>query len=179
MTLVLLFGCGRAGQTNYEEISGKVREILQIPTFQHVYRDIIYYGEEKKVLAIKVVDKRLLFSVDVVVKAGIDFTEGLSIVPGETPRSIDITLPHAKILLVDADEGSIRQFFEKTRGGGITLLDYYNEIEKAKERIRQDALDRDILFRAEENAKKLLQKFLELAGFETVRINFAESGEQE
>lgn len=174
--LVLFTGCDRFKRTNYEEIAGKVREILQIPTFEHVYRDIIYLDKDPRIIKTPGRKERLLFSIDVIVQAGIDFTEGLIISPGDDDRSINITLPHAKILLIDAKEDSINQFFFKSQRGDLTLLDYYSEIEKGKERILKDALDRDILFRAEENAKKLLLKFLELAGFETVRFFFAENG---
>ena len=174
--ILLTTACGRFRQINYEELTGKVREILEVPTFEQVYRDIIYYGEEKKLLAIKIVDKRLLFSMDVVVKAGIDFTEGLEVLPGDNAEAVTLVLPHAKILLIDADEASIHQYFVKNRGGDITLLDYYNEIDRTKERIRQDALNRGILFKAEENAVKLLRKFFGFAGFTDVEFEFKESG---
>ncbi len=59
-------------------------------------------------------------------------------------------------------------FLKENRRNPISRLEYYDEINRTKERIRQDALDRDILYRAEENARRLLKNFLQLAGFHTV-----------
>ncbi len=144
-----------------------IREILSLPTYEHIYRDIIYVGEEASFLMFKTVDTKLLFSIDVKVQAGIDLKKGIELVPGKN-GTITVHLPRAAILLVDADENSIHQYFLKERGKEITRLSYYDEISRQKEQIEKDAIDRNILFKAEENAKKLIKKFLTLAGFKNV-----------
>jgi hypothetical protein len=149
-----------------------------MPTFEHVYRDIIYLGEERKFLKIiPTMEKRLLFSINVHVQAGIDLTEGIEIIPGEKGE-IEVHLPPAKILVIDADEASINQYFASAWGGEIERLDYYDEIGAAKEDIRQDALRRGILANAEANGQKLLEKFLILAGYTDVRFKQLKTGDE-
>lgn len=163
-TVILFTTCGTDTDVIINDLETQVKEILELPTYEHVYRDIIYVGEEETFLMFTTVDKRVLFSIDVVVQAGIDFTEGLELIPGKE-KSITVRLPPAKILLIDADENSIHQYFVRERGGSVSRLDYYDEIDRQKETIRNDALERGILYKAEQTALKLIAQFLQMAGF--------------
>jgi hypothetical protein len=64
-----------------------------------------------------------------------------------------VLLPEPELLLVDADESSIREYFLKEFGKSIGRLDYYDEIERGKERVRKEAIGRGILVKAEQNAR--------------------------
>jgi ABC-type Fe3+-hydroxamate transport system substrate-binding protein len=162
--LFTISSCEDRTSVTVNEIETQIREILELPTYEHVYRDIIYVGEEATFLLFKTVDKQVLFSIDVVVQAGIDFTEGLHLIPGKD-KEITVRLPPAKILLIDAEEDSIHQYFIKERGEAVTRLEYYDEINRQKEKIREDAIQRGILYNAEQNAQQLITQFLRLAGF--------------
>jgi hypothetical protein len=173
---LLFTSCGVDETADFDTLENRVREILDLPTFEHVYRDIIYLGEEKKFLNfIPTMEKRLLFAIDVHVQAGIDLSDGIKLAPGEKGE-ITVYLPPAKILLIDADESSITQYFATAWGGEIERLDYYDEIGAAKEEIRTDAIRRGILTKAGENGQKLLTNFLNLAGFPTVRFEPLKTG---
>ncbi|HOV62449.1 MAG TPA: hypothetical protein PLG43_01040, partial [Spirochaetia bacterium] len=67
-------------------------------------------------------------------------------------------------------EGSIYQFFVREKGGRIERLEYYDEIEKSKARIREDAVKRGILIKAEGNVKKLITEFLTISGISDIRF---------
>ena len=113
---------------------------------------------------------QVLFSIDIRVQAGIDFSEGMLVRPNRDGKSVIVRLPQARVLLVDADESSITQYFVKESGGGIERLDYYDEIDRVKEEILADALGREILQKAEANARNLIIGLLTAAGFEEVRF---------
>jgi hypothetical protein len=162
-----LLACESSTPPPPNELEAHIREILTLPTYEHVYRDIIYVGEEAKFLGITTAEKKLLFSIDVVVQAGIDLSNGIEITPKQK-NTVEVKLPPPEILLIDADENSINQYFVKERGKSVSRLEYYDEIDRQKAVIREDALERNILVKAEENAKKLIEKFLSLAGFEEV-----------
>ncbi|RKX79044.1 MAG: DUF4230 domain-containing protein [Spirochaetes bacterium] len=168
-TIFLLAGCERASRITAEGLESRIKELLELPTVQYIYRDIVYLSEEERFLIFTTVDKRLLFSVNVVVVAGLDLKEGINVIPLQRGRA-RVELPPARILSVDADEGSIEQYFVKERGRAISRLEYYDEINRKKEDIRRDAIERNILFKAEENAKKLVRNFLHLAGFDEVEF---------
>ena len=172
--IVMSSGCADRRQRELDIVTRQIRSILEVPAYEHVYREVIYLGKEASFLGIRTQDKRLLFSVDMRVQAGIRLDRGFNI----TPRGIsavEVTLPPAEILLVDADEESIRQFFLLERGGSITHTEYYDEIEASKSAIREDALEGGILRKAEENARELIRGILSGAGYGDIR--FLEPGE--
>ena len=167
--LLLVSGCVQDGRRDVEEISTHIRSILELPTFEHIYRDVVFLDRERSFLIFKTMDAEVLFAIDVRIQAGIDLSEGFSV--NRTRREgITVTLPPAKILLADADETSIHQYFLKEIGGGISRLDYYDEISKKKTAIVEDAVERGILKRADENARSLIQGFLEYLKTEPVTV---------
>ena len=149
------------------DIKTHVRNILSLPTYEQVYRDIIYYGEEAKVLIFKVRDKKLLFSVNIRLQAGFDLSKGLKIEPLNR-HEVTVRLPKAELLSVDADESSIHEYFAYERGGEISRLEYYEVINANKEDIRKDALERGILENAERNGKQVIENLLLMAGYSKV-----------
>ena len=166
----LVFTCTQTREQDLSEIETQIKEILTLHTYEHVYRDIIYLDEQKTFLIFKGKGKkpRALFSINIRVQAGIDFTEGFRLYrDGENPGKIYVKMPQPRILLVDADENSIDEFFSREK---IGLIEASDEINIKKEQIREDALQRGILFKAEENAKKILGDFLRYSGFEEVEF---------
>ena len=81
-----------------------------------------------------------------------------------------MTVPAAEILLIDADESSIREYFVEERFAVISRLDYYDELDSSKTVIQEDALQRGILHQAEENAYGLIQTIFRSAGYDQVEI---------
>ena len=163
----LIASCAQTRIPDTEEVSRRVRSILELPTFEHVYRDVIFLDRERSFLIFKTMDTEVLFAIDVRIQAGIDLRNGLSI---ERVRGggLIVALPAPEILLADADESSIKQYFLKEVGGSISRLDYYDEINRKKTELIDDAIDRGILVRAEENARRLITSFLSSVGYTDV-----------
>jgi len=154
------------------EIERKVSAILELPTYEYKYRDVIYIADQASFLGFRHRDTQLLFSVEVVVQAGIDLRRGIEIEKSGL-AGLTIRLPEPEILLIDADEGAIVQYFKKEFGGQISRLDYYDEISRSKDRIRRDAVERGILDQARRNAEVLVRKLLATAGVESVDLQFS------
>lgn len=170
--IFLLFpGCAKNKPPAEEVLEASIRSISSVPACEQIYRDIVYIGEEQKLLFFKTVDKQLLFSIDIVVQAGIEDTGFIDINytgnrgAGGKPAVI-ISLPDSVILEVDADESSIEQFFIKEYGKEITRLEYYDEINRKKEEIKADAVKTGILERADNNIRNLIRNMMNLAGVE-------------
>ena len=166
-------GCTGNSQREIEEISSQIRSILELPTFEHIYRDVVFLDRERSFLIFKTMDAELLFAINVRIQAGIDLRDGFSVVRTRR-QGLTVQLPPAKILLADADEESIEQYFLKQVGGEISRLEYYDEINFKKEELIADAVARGILRRAGENARLLVQSFLENARGEPVTVVVAE-----
>ncbi len=171
LLICVLFACscGQNSRQEIEEISSHIRSILELPTFEHVYRDVVFLSRERTFLIFKTMDAEVLFSIDVRVQAGVDLRDGFS-VERKRGEGLTVTLPRAKIILADADEESIHQYFLKEVGGGISRLEYYDEINLKKDDLIQDAVKRGILQRANENARLLIKSFLENIRNENVTV---------
>ncbi len=165
---VLLSCSGDDGNSAAEALELSVRNILEIPAYEQIYRDIVYIGEEQKVLFFTTTDKRLLFSVDIKIQAGIRNADNIKIElsgkTGDGQKAARVYVPRSEILLVDADESSIEQYFIKEQGGDISRLDYYNEINAKKDDLVKTAIESGLLEKADSNVQKLIRGFLELSG---------------
>jgi len=169
------------GKQDAESPSGierRIRSILELPTYEHVYHNVIYIGEEARFLGIKHLDKRLLFSIDVTVKAGINLQKGISVTRTST-GALRVGLPPPEILMVDADESSIREYFAKEFGGKISRLEYYDEIDESKRRTVEDAVDREILDISGEYAKTMVENLLDSLVAGQSYVYFEPQGEQQ
>ena len=175
--VILVSGCepGKPlGIPSEEEIGRSISTILELPTYEYVYRDVIYIADQASFLGIRHRDTQLLFAVDVKIQAGINLQRGFSVEP-VSQGGLHITLPAPEILIVDADEATIHQYFKKEFGGEINRLDYYDEISNSKERITEDALKRGILDRAGGNAETLVRSVLSSLVAGEVRVSFSGS----
>lgn len=169
LILSVLISCTAQTTTSRPVIENQIRGILELPTIEFVYREVIYIGHEAKFLGFKHIDKRLLFSIDLIISAGLDLSKGIEI-RNITNGNIQIILPEPEILLVDADEGSIHQFFVKEWGEKVSRLDYYDKIVESKEEIVSDAIERGILIKAKNNAEEMILKIFSVDG--TTKVDF-------
>ncbi len=173
LLLSLLVSCTLHTTSSRPVIENQIRSILELPTVEYVYREVIYVGEEARFLGFKHIDKRLLFSIDIIISAGIDLTKEFEI-RNIANGGMQIILPEPEILLVDADEGSIYQFFVKEWGEKVSRLDYYDEIVKSKENVTANSLERNILIKAKNNAEEIILKIFLFYGIEKVDFRWRE-----
>jgi hypothetical protein len=176
---LILSSCGPSQSERLASVEDKVRDLAELHTFEQVYRDVVYLGEQRQFLFFRTMDRQLLFSVNIRVRAGIDFKKGFTVLPGEDRRSVFVELPAPEILLVDADESSISQYFVRERGGEIGWIEVGAEIEAVKDQVAADAVSRGILQQAETNAQQIVENLFLQAGFERVTISFGEPEEQD
>ncbi len=169
-----LTSCGPSlpRQPSMTEIRRSVARILELPTYEQLYRDVVYIDKSRPILFLKIGGTEVLFSVNIRVKAGIDLAGGMAL-ERTGPHSIAVRLPPAKVLSVDAEEQSIREYFVHRRVlSRVSQLDYYDAIEPAKERIVEEAVAGGILTRARDNARSLVEGLLRGGGYE--RVSFIE-----
>ena len=71
----LFSGCEAPSRTSLpgpDEIERRISAVLEMPTYEYVYRDIVYIADQASFLGIRHRDTQLLFAVDVQLQAGID-----------------------------------------------------------------------------------------------------------
>lgn len=184
-SLVLLFGIilfflgseRRSPAASGAEVREEVKAIQTLASSEYRYREVVYYGEQARLLGIPAGRREVLFSVDIVVRAGIDLTRGFEVEIDPREKTVYLTLPAAEILLVDAKEDSIQQYFSTERLGRLDWLDVGEELSRAKAVNRNDAIERGILSAAEEQARSVLDDLIRASGFDTVEVRFRRSTE--
>ena len=165
----LLLCCAPERSIEIVRVEEQLRSLLELQTYEHIYRDVVYFGEERRFLGIRTVDRAVLFAVDISVRAGIDLQQDFMLTRDRTSRSrIYVRMPEARVLSVDADEGSIHEYFIREQGGRINLMELTGQLGEVKERTRRDAVDRGLLVQAQENARAIVRRFLALAGYTDV-----------
>lgn len=173
LSLLGLTGCtATSGSPEGLPLEQRITSLLELHTVEFVYRDIVYFGEQESFLGIfRTRDQQLLFAVRLRVQAGVDLTNGVEVLRDpKNPTVAVVRIPAPEVLMVDADESSIEQFFVRERGGSIEWDQVSSEMESVKERAKADAIEKGILIRAEKNAVELVSEVLAVAGFEEVTV---------
>ncbi len=151
------------------QMEDQLKQMIQLQTAEHWYRDIIYIGEQSKILGIPTRDRHLLFGIRMKVIAGIDLKDsGFRLY--RRGGAVYAALPEARVLAVDADDSSIEEYVSAGRGKPVSMLTYFDEISGAKAVAQADAVNRGILEQAENNAKSIIRNLLAMAGAGDVRF---------
>ncbi len=104
--------------------------------------------------------RRLIFSYDVTVKAGVDFTKAALSVD-RTAKTVTITVPEPAILDASVDPESFK-VYDETRNifNANTVTDFNKAIGKMLEEGREYAVEHGLLVNARANAETLMIGFL-------------------
>ena len=163
---VLLVGTGvyvirrdGGGENRVDVMEARLRDLRRLKTVGQTYRSVIYVEEKNFWLG----GKRVLFTLEYEVVAGVDFSRGLQI--RELPDDVlEVRMPPAEIFSWDADESSIHQMFLKESAilNPVRMSDYMPQVIAQGEENRRSALEGGILERAETNARSAVERILNL-----------------
>lgn len=173
---------GRKAGTTVTEFG--LKDIGELATQDGIFTVVQNVTLSRKLLVtIPGSEETYVFSYDGHVKAGLDFAD-ITVDVDDTAKKIRVTLPEIRILSVELNEDTFRQY-----SGGQNLLSQMTPEEvaqsraKAKEKARETAIANGILDNARENAKVLVSGHL--AGYfdlDVYEIEYAEpetAGEEE
>ncbi|MBR0208344.1 MAG: DUF4230 domain-containing protein [Oscillospiraceae bacterium] len=135
-----------------------VRELGLLVTEEYYFTEVVSYSSVKKLwkLDLPFTESSYLVSYDGVVRAGVDLS-GASIVKDDEAKLITVTLPEAVITDIDIDPESFKLYSEKAGlGNPISAADFNNSLIELENGAREKALDRDVLTRADDNARTLV-----------------------
>jgi len=163
-TLLIFFLSLNLRDRTLEQYSDRIRDLEELVTARQIYRNVIYTEIKENLI----VDKRSLFTINYIVTAGVDFSHGFEINVGN--NTVEISYPYPGILSIDADEGSIEEYFTLQRFGKLKQSDYLNIIFDEKKRIEEDALRSGILERADKNLQRLISGFLKQSGIQKIKF---------
>ena len=170
----LVLGRGAPAQSAPEvDVGARIESLGRLITAEYVYRDVIYVGQQTRFLGIPTGQADLLFSVEIRVVAGLDLLRRAAQVERTPDGTIFVTLPAAEILTVDADESTIEQYFARARLAQLDWLTVGDNMRVVKDAVRDDAITRGIVERAQRNAESLVRGLLGSLTEGSVQIRFA------
>lgn len=146
--------------TEVKELSFK--DIGQLATQEAMVTQVQVYDKTQSapLNLFKYGETKYIYSYDVYVKAGYDFTSIIPEVDEET-KVISITLPEAEILSCEIDTDSFVVYHEQTSVFSKETLDEKNaELTELQEQAKQKAIENGILEKAKDNAETLLTAFV-------------------
>ena len=110
-------------------------------------------------ISIPLTESKVIYSYDVIIKAGIDFAT-IDYDVNETTKTITVVVPAAKIISAELDLDSFKVYHEQESiFNNITLEDNNDAQKQMKDNAVQGAIDNGLLANAEENAKVLISNF--------------------
>lgn len=118
-------------------------------------------------------DRKVVITMKASVKAGIDFSKIKIINIDNLKKSILLTLPKSKIILLDIKPNDIKYNFLKTTLARSKFTNQeLNEIQKLGEKsIRKKISELNILEDANKNAELFLTNWLKLSGFNKIKFS--------
>ena len=147
-----------------EELSFGLNEMGRLVTAEYYFTAVASASTQlAPILGIKLgfTESSFLASYDGVITAGIDFDQ-IKVTKDETWGLVTVAMPPAAILSVDIDPESFQLYSETTSiFTDLSAEDYNNALLELETTERDKALQRGILTKADENARKLVRSFIE------------------
>ena len=132
-------------------------------TEEYYFTDIVDYSESLTLFSsftIPFTETSYVASYDGVVTAGIDFSN-VSVLWLDDSETLQIILPAATVQNVDVDpESFILRSSKNGIGTKLSVSDVNESLVELEHTARQNALDRGLLERADENAVRLIENFV-------------------
>ena len=142
-----------------EIIADGLREMGTLITEEYYFTQLEKYKKTEKVWIFKS-EATTAYSYDGVVTAGIDCNE-IGIEKDDENKTITISIPKASILNVDIDPNSFQMYEEKNGlWSKFNINDYNKSLIEFEEAGKKKALEKGIIEKADESAKKMVESFV-------------------
>ncbi|MEW4353446.1 DUF4230 domain-containing protein [Streptococcus pneumoniae] len=150
------------GQTQITSslIKNRLEGAKELVTTKYYYTNVGSFENHQDFYGWKVpfTTKKFILSYDGVIHAGIDLDEMTVEVKGKT---IQLTLPEAKILSHEIDDSSIKVFDEKNSiFNNIQIEDYTSFAKGQKEKLEKEAIEKGLYTKTVEDAETALKDLL-------------------
>ena len=152
----------------------EIRQIFELPLVEMNFRQVIYHSRDREWWNILESKKEALFAVPVRVQAGFNLQSGFTILPSDNQHTVEIIFPPPSVLLADALDEKLQQYFSLPPTGSVTPQELQSLLSPAVKSATEEALEAGILETASTNAQNFLTSFFGVLGFQTVIFRIQE-----
>jgi hypothetical protein len=150
----------------------KIKDLNQLGTVEYKVSKVISGTDD--LTWYKIGNRKILFSCEATIKAGIDFSKLKKEDIQVTDKTVSLKMPKAEIIYVKIDHNNIKEEYKET---GFFRSDFSNSEKDALLRLGEESINKalpdiGILKEAEKNATLFLKSFLRSSGFTEVTIDF-------
>ena len=150
----------------------------ELTTEEYAFTEVITYSNLKQFLGIDLpwTETSYIASYDGVIRAGIDFA-AVKVASEQLDDGVHltVTLPKSKIQSTEIDPDSFILYSEKTGlGNPLSASDFNQSLTELEHDAQKHAVDKGVLTRADEQAKLLIERFIQSVLVEdTYTLDFA------
>ena len=161
--LVSMITLSIGSKTTHDNKATKLRfeDIGELATQVAYCTEVNVTDSQRNILGINIpfTQTKYIYSYDVIIKAGLDFTK-IDYTVNDENKTIVIDLPETKILSTELDQESFKVYHEKESIFQNVSLEENNKAQlDIKQSAQDNAIENGLLESAEENAKVLIENF--------------------
>lgn len=147
-------------EVSVQLISEELKDMGELNTAEYCFTMVEEYSKIKPVFKVFDATASFMYSYDGSISAGIE-CDKIKVEKDEENKSVTITLPKSKITHVDIDKDSFQAYSEKEQlWNKLTIEDYNDSLKEFETKAKAKAMDKGVLNRADENAKKTILSFV-------------------
>ena len=148
-----------------ETVQDGLKAMGELVTEEYYFTDIITYSDLNRFLGIKLpwTETSYIASYDGVVRAGIDFAAvKVAAEQRDDGVHLTVTIPKSKIQSTEIDHDSFVLYSEKNGlGNPLSASDFNQSLTELEHDAQKNAVDKGVLKRADEQAKLLIERFIQ------------------
>ena len=148
-----------------ETVQDGLKAIGELTTEEYYFTDIITYSDLNRFLGIKLpwTETSYIASYDGVVRAGIDFAAvKVAAEQRDDGVHLTVTIPKSKIQSTEIDHDSFVLYSEKNGlGNPLSASDFNQSLTELEHDAQKNAVDKGVLTRADEQARLLIERFIQ------------------
>jgi hypothetical protein len=161
-----------------ETVQDGLKAMGELVTEEYSFTEVITYSNLKKFLGIDLpwTETSYIASYDGVIRAGIDFAAvKVTVEPRDDGEHLTVTLPKAEIQSTEIDPDSFILYSEKTGlGNPLSASDFNQSLTELEHDAQKNAIEKGVLDRADEQARLLIERFIQSILIEdTYTLEFA------
>lgn len=148
-----------------ETVQDGLKAMGELVTEEYYFTDIITYSDLNRFLGIKLpwTETSYIASYDGVVRAGIDFAAvKVAAEQRDDGVHLTVTIPKSKIQSTEIDHDSFVLYSEKNGlGNPLSASDFNQSLTELEHDAQKNAVDKGVLTRADEQARLLVERFIQ------------------
>ena len=148
-----------------ETVQDGLKAMGELVTEDYYFTDIITYSDLNRFLGIKLpwTETSYIASYDGVVRAGIDFAAvKVAAEQRDDGVHLTVTIPKSKIQSTEIDHDSFVLYSEKNGlGNPLSASDFNQSLTELEHDAQKNAVDKGVLTRADEQARLLIERFIQ------------------